>query len=69
LDSAKGGSGCLMPFLFLLVYVLGSCRTLKNTLIYIKKNIMVSKIIIVQLNKEEGKSRQPIQKEKRDLKT
>jgi len=30
---------------------------------------MVSKITIVQLNKEEGKSRQPIQKEKRDLKT
>jgi hypothetical protein len=65
LDSAKGGSGCLMPFLFLLVYVLGSCRTLKNTFIYIyKKNIMVSIIIIVQLNKEEGKSRQPTKKKR-----
>jgi hypothetical protein len=63
LDSAKGGSGCLMPFLFLLVYVLGSCRTLKNTLLY-KKNIMVSIIIIVQLNKEEGKSRQPTKKKR-----
>jgi len=29
---------------------------------------MVSIIIIMQLNKEKGKSRQPTQKEKRDLK-
>jgi len=35
----KGGGGCLMPFLFLLVYALSSCRTLKNTLIYKKKTL------------------------------
>ena len=44
-----------------------NCKTLRNTLY--KYKIMVSIIIIVQLNKEEEESRQPIQKEKRDLET
>jgi magnesium-transporting ATPase (P-type) len=51
-------------------HVLISIKTLRNTLyIYIYIYIMVSIIIIVQLNKEEEESRQPTQKEKRDLKT